>query len=144
MLELIYMFYLLDSDIKISLKDTECLATNLYHEARGETLEGQIAIGNVVLNRVKDVRYPNTVCDVVYDRKQFSWYWDGKSDEPKNKDVFLQMSVLSIQILAERFEDNTNGATHYFNPYKVNPRWASLYTHQVTYDNHAFYERNND
>ena len=74
-----------------------CLALNTYHEAKNQSLVGQIATAQVVMNRVADDRYPNTVCEVVKQghtsflkkfnknnairhRCQFSWYCDGKSD----------------------------------------------------------------
>ena len=74
-----------------------CLALNVYHEAKNQSFIGQVAVAQVVMNRVKDTRYPNTVCDVVKqgatykwkpdfpikNRCQFSWYCDGKSDKPK-------------------------------------------------------------
>ena len=73
-----------------------CLATNLYFEARGEPLAGQLAVGYSVMNRVKSPRYPDTVCGVIYDaqfnswdpvnpirhRCQYSWFCDGMSDVP--------------------------------------------------------------
>ena len=71
-----------------------CLALNVYHEAKNQSFIGQVAVAQVVMNRVRDTRYPNTVCDVVKqgatykwkpdfpikNRCQFSWYCDGKSD----------------------------------------------------------------
>ena len=85
-------------------QEAVCLAKNMYYEARNQGLAGQLAVSLVVMNRVKDKRYPNTICEVVYqgpiskwwlkekskivpirNRCQFSWYCDGKSDDPKNK-----------------------------------------------------------
>ena len=71
-----------------------CLALNVYHEARGEAFEGKQAVASVTLNRARDRRFPNTVCDVVKQssrRKgrrracQFSWYCDGRNDRPSGK-----------------------------------------------------------
>ena len=80
-----------------------CLALNTYHEAKNQSTIGQIATAQVVMNRVEDDRFPNTVCEVVKQgptrpswedpekeypirhRCQFSWYCDGKSDVPKNE-----------------------------------------------------------
>ena len=74
-----------------------CLALNVYFEARGDDVLSQVATSQVVINRVKDTRYPNQVCDVVFqsekhengfpkkNRCQFSWYCDGKSDQPTDK-----------------------------------------------------------
>ena len=75
-----------------------CMALNIYHEARNESTAGQLAVGQVVMNRVYDDRFPDTVCGVVsrafigkayqHVRWQFSWYRDGPSDKPRNKKAF--------------------------------------------------------
>jgi len=141
------------------------MAQNIYFEARGEPIKGQLAVGNVVLNRVKSKKYPNTVCEVIKQARidpirgtpikhkcQFSWYCDGKSDKVQflkaykrqyveaDYNAFVTAAHLSIQLLAGRFGDNTNGSTHYFNPKKANPHWAESMTHNVTYENHMFFK----
>ena len=81
----------------IDINEMHCLATNIYHEARGESNEGKFAVGNVTMNRVDSNRFPDSICEVVYQaeyrvnwkgdqvprrhRCQFSWYCDGKSDD---------------------------------------------------------------
>ena len=54
-------------------RDLVCLAMNIYHEGRGESVKGQAAIAAVTMNRVRSGRYPDRVCEVVWQRKQFSW-----------------------------------------------------------------------
>jgi len=54
-------------------RDLVCLAMNIYHEGRGESARGQAAIAAVTMNRLRSARYPNSVCEVVWQRKQFSW-----------------------------------------------------------------------
>ena len=78
----------------ISQTEIECMAKNIYFEAAVESTAGQLAVAQVTLNRVKSRHYPNSVCEVVYegphtangfpkrDRCQFSWYCDGKGDDP--------------------------------------------------------------
>lgn len=113
-----------------------CLAKNIYYEARGSILADQAAVSDVVLNRVKDPRYPNTICGVVTQGKkhsngnmilhkcQFSWYCDGKSDEPKNALLWQKSKALAKMILDDyRFRGISQGATHYHAHY-VNPKWA--------------------
>ena len=58
--------------------ELQCLALNVYHEARGEGLDGMIAVGQVTMNRVASNKYPDTICHVVYQYKQFSWTLDNK------------------------------------------------------------------
>ena len=66
-----------------------CLEKNIYFESRDQPWIGQIDVAQVTLNRVKDGRFPNTICKVVKQRKnrtcQFSWYCDGLSDTPKDR-----------------------------------------------------------
>jgi len=67
-----------------------CGAQNIYHESRGESNLGQIAVAHVVRNRVESPKYPNTVCEVVWQPKQFSWTHDGRSDETKIEKLLLK------------------------------------------------------
>jgi len=124
--------------------DEYCLALNIYHESRSDNLAGQYAVADVVLNRVNDSRYPNTVCEVVYDgvvsdwgleqdppvkimvrnKCQFSWFCDGKPDEPKSPDLWRTAQLVAYYILQfERMRGITEGATHYHATY-VNPSWS--------------------
>jgi len=65
--------------------EVHCLALNIYHEARGETFEGKLAVAAVTLNRVRHKRFPDGVCEVVWQPRQFSWTHDGKTDRPYNQ-----------------------------------------------------------
>lgn len=62
-----------------------CLSSVIHHEARGEPFKGQVAVAQVVLNRVKSPHFPNTICKVVKQRKQFSWYPKKKLTNAKSK-----------------------------------------------------------
>mgnify|MGYP000869280593 FL=1 len=129
-----------------------CMAMNLYHEARGEPLAGQYAVGQSVINRVRDKRYPNTVCEVVHQAKyrgwdqvnpirkqcQYSWYCDGKPDNPQNGKAMLEATILAQYILASTVIDITEGATHYHASY-VHPYWADHMTTTVQIGTHIFY-----
>lgn len=114
------------------------MTMNIYHESRGEPVQGQLAVGNVVINRVDDPDFPNTVCGVILQVHQFSWYWDGKSDRVRNREDFKLAAELSLMLLAGYIDDNTDGALYYYNPNKANPYWASAYNYRVTYANHRF------
>ena len=96
-------------------KELECLATNVYREARGEPFAGQVAVAKVTLNRLADVRYPKTICKVIYQKYQFSW-------TTHYKNVVFDMTSLNAAIMAF----NTNNkfkATHYHADY-VKPNWG--------------------
>jgi|TARA_B100000073_G_scaffold291158_1_gene254075 spore germination cell wall hydrolase CwlJ-like protein len=133
-------------------KDHECMAKNIYFESRSDNMAGQFAVADVVLNRVKDKRYPNTVCDVIYEgpvkelwktkqdpnlpasereyiplrhRCQFSWYCDGKKDTiPKyDNDAWERAKLVAGYILySGEYRGITEGATHYHATY-VKPKW---------------------
>tara|TARA_B100000212_G_scaffold260305_1_gene200230 strand:- start:15 stop:506 length:492 start_codon:yes stop_codon:yes gene_type:complete len=139
---------------------TICLAQNIYHEARGEMIEGQIAVSNVVINRVKSKQFPNDICSVVYQRNQieiidkvlkllripafcqFSWTCDPISnDSYKDSESWKNSQSLAREIVQGTHDDLTNGATHYFNPMKVpTPHWANVYKKTIVIGNHHFYK----
>ena len=142
---------------------TVCLATNIYWEARNQSFAGQIAVGLVTLNRVLDKRFPDTICEVVYqaktrpswkqpwidipirDRCQFSWYCDGKTDDIPPYDYEAIHNAFSVAqiLLDERITivDITKGATHYHANY-VSPDWAATKEKTVEIDDHIFYKWN--
>ena len=129
-----------------------CLALNSYHEAKNQSLIGMIAVTQVVMNRVKDERYPNTICEVVKqgptyswnsnypvrDRCQFSWYCDGKSDKPTDKTAWEKAMMVADGVYYGNIEDLVEGATHY-HAYYVNPSWAETKTYIARIDDHIFY-----
>ena len=136
-----------------------CLAKNMYYEARNQGTAGWMAVTAVVLNRVNDDRFPNSICEVVEEgptrkswkdpnvripikhRCQFSWFCDGQSDNPKNKRTYNKMLSLADAILSNEmpFYDITDGATHYHADY-VTPAWAKTKTMTVEIGDHIFYK----
>ena len=130
-----------------------CLALNTYHEAKNQSMVGQIAVAEVVMNRVADSRYPNTVCEVVKQgpkykgsdvpvrhKCQFSWFCDGKSDEPKrdSKEWRMAQEYARIVLSGRIVLDVTEGATHYHATY-VKPSWAKTKTRTTRIESHIFY-----
>ena len=126
-----------------------CMALNLYFEARNQPEEDAIALGYVVLNRVKDAskRFKNTVCGVVkqgstrLNRCEFSWYCDGKSDVPHNAKAWDRAYALASAVLTHSAKDETNGALYYHAAY-VKPYWAKLYTKVAQFGTHILYVSN--
>jgi N-acetylmuramoyl-L-alanine amidase len=117
-----------------------CLAQNIYFEARSESLAGKYAVADVVLNRVASSKYPSTICSVITERHQFSWYWDGKSDLPRTASPAWIDSVNVARgiLVEEKFLGITEGATHYHATY-VYPSWASKLHKVGRIGNHIFY-----
>ena len=129
-----------------------CLALNVYHEARDQPFIGQVAVAQVVMNRVDDERYPDTVCEVVKQgetyawtedfpvrhRCQFSWYCDGKSDKPRDKYSWEQARTIAFGVYTGHLDDLVEGATHYHATY-VHPEWAETKTKVAQIGDHIFY-----
>tara|TARA_R100001079_G_scaffold54687_1_gene27957 strand:- start:1119 stop:1547 length:429 start_codon:yes stop_codon:yes gene_type:complete len=129
-----------------------CMATNIYHEAKNQPMAGQIAVAQVVMNRVNDNRYPDNVCDVikqgltykngkvVLGKCQFSWYCDGKKDDVDKKSEKWRNSLrYASMVITNRITlDVTEGATHYHATY-VRPAWARTKTKTVRINRHIFY-----
>lgn len=118
--------------------ELKCLADNIYFEALIETEAGQIAVGNVTMNRVNSKHFPNTVCDVVWERKQFSWTHDGKSDVPKDKEGYKRVYKVAEMVYDGTVSDITEGSTFYHADY-VNPSWNKVMTRVGQIDTHIFY-----
>ena len=131
----------------------QCMALNIYHEARSDSALGQEAVGMVTMNRVYSDKYPDTICDVVYqshlnsrgnpirNKCQFSWYCDGKSDVPRDKVKFEEAMTNAKWVMnnygSER--DITGGAVMYHASY-VNPYWSKAYTKTSRIESHIFYK----
>lgn len=122
----------------------QCMAKNLYHEARGERAVAVIAVGKVVMNRVDSKRFPNTVCGVVRQggerrhKCQFSWRCDGRSDKIRDARAWKKMLLLAEMALNERTGDPTNGATFYHTT-TVDPYWNKDMQRKVQLGHHIFY-----
>ena len=113
-----------------------CGAQNIYHESRGESNLGQIAVAQVVRNRVESPKYPNTICEVVWQPKQFSWTHDGRSDEPKDRKAFVKATWLHL--IANIKNDITDGALNFYAHKKVTPSWAAEKEVVALIGNHTF------
>ena len=132
-----------------------CLAQNMYFEAGNQPLAGKIAVSQVVINRTEHMNYPTSICGVVYQAKwkenwkgnmmpvrhqcQFSWFCDGKSDDPEDSKTWLQCLTLARNILQGAYGDITEGATHYHSVY-VNPYFADSLYETLTINEHIFYK----
>ena len=143
-----------------------CLVENIYFESKGESMRGKIAVGVVTLNRLKDPRYPKTICEVVKQgpvreswktrqdstlaadqrlynpirhRCQFSWWCDGYKERIKYDENWIDSVRAAKSALTGKYDDLVDGATHYHAVY-VTPEWANRLRFIVQIDNHKFYE----
>jgi len=130
-----------------------CMALNIYHEARNQSIVGQVAVAEVVMNRVEDSRFPDTICEVVKQavtykntdkpvlhKCQFSWYCDGQKDEPDfDSFAWREAKYHAHVVMSGRLViDVTQGATHYHATY-VRPDWARTKKRTTRIDKHIFY-----
>lgn len=123
-----------------------CLAEAIYFEARGETLAGQFAVAEVILNRVDSARYPSTICGVVKqgaDRPtgcQFSFQCDGKPESIANRRAFAKAGKIAHLMLEGRPRTLTDNATH-FHTTAVRPKWAKKLVRVRQIGDHIFYRK---
>lgn len=128
----------------ISEESFRCLAQAVYFEARSEPFEGQVAVAYVILNRVKDRRYPDNICAVVFQnesrrhRCQFSFACDGLSDNPYEMTAWNVARRVAGGTLKNASSDVTARSTHYHANY-VNPVWAKYLQPTIQVGNHIFY-----
>lgn len=115
-----------------------CLSLNVYWEARNQSIAGQIAVAQVAINRARDPRFPDDICQVVYEHKQFSWYWDGKSDTPRDSRAWEASRLVASAALAGSGHAELQGVTHYHAVYSQ-PYWRSYMTQVTTIGDHIFY-----
>jgi len=116
----------------------ECLAKNIYFEARGESEDGQIAVANVTLNRVDHPDFPDDICSVVYQKKQFSWTYRLKNKTPKDIKVYKDIYNLAENVYYNQIGDITDGAL-FFHATRIKPYWSKKMTEVAIIDKHIFY-----
>ena len=128
---------------------THCLAQNIYFEARNISIDSKVAVSWVTFNRVNHEKFPNSICEVVYQPKQFSWYWDGKADTP-GTNILEQKAWAESKLIANNFimsckfgygecpQDNTQRALFYHRE-DVTPYWTEYFYETTKIDNHIFY-----
>ncbi|MDH5556258.1 MAG: cell wall hydrolase [Alphaproteobacteria bacterium] len=127
------------------VEDLNCLALNIYFEARSEPLDGKLAVGHVVLNRTADSHFPDKICEVVkqggakrLNKCQFSWWCDGRSDRPRNPRAWEESQVLARLVYWGYSTDPTGGALWYHADY-VKPYWRTKLDRGPMIGRHQFY-----
>lgn len=127
-------------------KQWECLAEALYFEARGETVRGMFAVGEVILNRVDSSRYPDTLCNVINQgtgRKygcQFTYTCDGNPEVIHEPRAWERVGKVAAILIEGAPRALTGGATHYHTK-AVNPSWAQRYPRTASIGSHYFYRQ---
>lgn len=117
----------------------------LYFEARDQPIEGQIAVAETILNRVESKQFPNSICKVVNQYKQFSYTLDPVEEYTKqinNPNVIDRQALeLNIQIALQSISGGfrgTHNSLHYYNPDKATPSWAKKFNNSFVIANHRW------
>ncbi|MGV6805922.1 MAG: cell wall hydrolase [Ruegeria sp.] len=127
--------------------DWKCLSEALYFEARGESVRGQFAVAEVILNRVKSSRFPNTICGVVHQgtgkkyQCQFTYTCDGRKEVIHEKRAYERVAKVAQVTMDGVAKSLTAGATHYHTK-AVRPSWARVYKETARIGVHIFYRHN--
>ena len=130
-------------DTSIYKENRDCLAKNIYHEARGEPKRGKIAVANVTMNRLKHPKYPNSICEVVHQKDgacQFSWTCQKNKRNTYSFDAEIwEMSKrIASRVLSGEQHDLTGGAL-FFHANHIKPSWSRHKRHTIRIGNHLFY-----
>lgn len=139
---------------RMELQSVQCLALNIYHEARNQSPKGQYAVALVTRNRVQDPRFPMSYCGVVKQGRinswtqwtparrkfecQFTWYCDGTRRTPRDMDAWGQAVEISYDVIFGKVKDFTKGATHYHTT-QVRPKWRHELKRVLHIEDHIFY-----
>ena len=124
----------------------QCLAEALYFEARGESVKGQFAVAEVILNRVDSPKFPASICGVINQgtgRKyqcQFSYTCDGNKEVIAEPRAYKRVGKVAKMMIEGAPRELTDGATHYHTR-AVNPRWARVFPRTATIGVHHFYRQ---
>ena len=132
------------TDAEDMLRQSECMATAIYYEARSESVKGQLGVAEVIVNRVNDHRYPNSVCDVVFQGAtrttgcQFTFTCDGAMNKKPRGEKWEKAQSIAAHVMMDLNERKTGGATHYHATY-VDPVWNSGLIRTEKIGTHIFY-----
>lgn len=139
--------------VKLAEGEKLCLAQAIYHEARGESREGQLAVANVIINRAFSRKYPSTICGVVFQNAdkgrykcQFTFACDGRSDMGNERTAWNR----SVRMAEEAYYEFRKGerpgvvpnSTLFYHTTQVAPRWSHTFKRVAAIGAHIFYSQN--
>lgn len=124
----------------------QCLKEALYFEARGETVKGQFAVAEVILNRVDSPAFPNSICGVIHQGTgkryacQFTYTCDGHEEVIREPRAYQRVAKVAAAMVAGAPRQLTDGATYYHTAH-VKPRWANRFAKTASIGVHHFYRK---
>lgn len=139
--------------VELANGERECLAQAIYHEARGESATGQLAVANIIVNRARSTKFPGSLCGVIYQnadkgryRCQFTFACDGRDDTPGERRAWLRSQDLAREVYAEFAQGEDigvlPGSALYYHTNAVRPSWANTFSRVAVVDSHIFYSPN--
>lgn len=132
--------------IEFQKSEIVCLATNMYHEARGEGRQGMVAVGLVTLNRKNLTSFPDTVCGVVYQSGQFAWIYEGHTRISERAAYEAALAAAEFVYRKQNImHDYTLGAQYFLSPMPnglPKPSWARRFEVTLKHGRHTFYRDN--
>lgn len=120
-------------------REMECLAGAIYFESRGEPIDGQLAVGQVVVNRAASGRFPSDYCGVVYQKAQFSFVRGGKMPRIDRSSPAWARATKIARIAHEGLWESAAGDALFFHANYVKPSWSRTKLARATIDTHIFY-----
>jgi spore germination cell wall hydrolase CwlJ-like protein len=138
-----------ESQAEFEARERRCLATAIYFEARGEPVRGQVAVAQVILNRVRSPLFPQTICGVVYQGQmhpgcQFSFTCDGRTDTPRNDAQWALAQSISKKIMGGELWLPEIGYSTYYHANYVSPYWKGDMSKIDKIGRHIFYKKRNE
>ena len=131
------LFGTINTAYALPAKEIECLSRAAYHESRGQSDKGIIAVMHVILNRAGSGQFPNTPCKVIAQPHQFSYY---KHNPPiKEKDTYNKIKQLAIEVVQGKHKSLNRGAL-YFHTVNTKPSWSNKLTLVSVIKDHKFYK----
>ncbi len=139
--------------VEVANTERDCLTQAIYHEARGESVNGQWAVANVIVNRALSGKFPSTLCGVIYQnankgyhRCQFTFACDGKTDAPRERAAWNRSAGIAAKVYAE-YAQGINMPTLprsalFYHTTSVRPNWSNSYTQIAQIGSHIFYAPN--
>lgn len=139
--------------VEVANAERDCLAQAIYHEARGESQAGQLAVANVIVNRARSDKYPSSLCGVIYQgakngryRCQFTFACDGNNDAPRERQAWVRSEALAKDVYVEYATGAEIGAVPdsalFYHTTNVRPSWSYTYSRVAEVGAHIFYAPN--
>jgi spore germination cell wall hydrolase CwlJ-like protein len=128
--------------LKYTSADAQCLAKNIYHEAGVEPVEGKFAVAQVTLNRLKEGRWGNTICDVVHAKAQFSWTLNKRKvrEQPKGE-LWAESQAVARTVLDKGVRVPSLAQSTYYHADYVKPVWVKSVAKIQQVGQHVFYKK---